>query len=129
MKSFRAEPLGDKIQKPHSYEKTTFQASKTLTKNCNNAPRSKALPACRQAGNPFVCFVLTLNLLRPSLRGGGALQGLHWAKGRHFNFQLAKGGIPSYTFYYKGFEDSRVLGFECKEFLAPWILDPLNPNR
>jgi hypothetical protein len=51
------------------------------------------------------------------------------SKGKDFNFHLAKGGIPSYTFCYKGFEGSRVLGFECKEFLTPWVLDPLNPNR
>jgi hypothetical protein len=78
MKSFRAEPLCNKIQKPQSYEKITFQAPKTLTKNFHNVPRSKALPACRQA---FVCSVLTLTLLRHSLqRGGDNLGLLHESK-------------------------------------------------
>ena len=43
MKSFRAEPLNDKIQKPPWHEKITFQAPKEPVKTLHNAPRSKAL--------------------------------------------------------------------------------------
>jgi hypothetical protein len=56
MKSFRAEPLSDKIQKPQSHEKITFQARKTLTENFHSAPRSKALESVslfRPHGQPI----------------------------------------------------------------------------
>src|SRR4030042_1804039 len=56
MKSFRAEPLSDKIQKPQSHEKITFQAPKTLVKTFHNAPRSKALESVclfRPHGQPI----------------------------------------------------------------------------
>ncbi len=43
MKSFRAAPLSDKIQKPQSHEKITFQAPKTVAKHFPDAPHSKAL--------------------------------------------------------------------------------------
>ena len=43
MKSFRAEPLNDKIQKPQWHEKITFQPPKTLVKTLHNTPRSEAL--------------------------------------------------------------------------------------
>jgi hypothetical protein len=47
MKSFRAESLSDKIQKPHSHEKIIFQAPKMLAKTFHNALRCKALkPVC-----------------------------------------------------------------------------------
>jgi len=43
MKSFRAEPLNDKIQKLQYHERITFQAPKKLAKNFHNTPHSKAL--------------------------------------------------------------------------------------
>jgi hypothetical protein len=43
MKSFRAAPLSNKIQKPQSREKIIFQAPKILAKTLHNALRSEAL--------------------------------------------------------------------------------------